>query len=118
MQASKPTGKNVVKNRIFHDFIDQLPLGVTAGRTLASGFKTPSFIPLIVKKMIAPREETGNLAPVPTRIADYFQQELEKILKFISKAIEPIMLLVMGVIVGLLISSLILPIFKLSRAVH
>ncbi len=110
--------KDVVKNRIFHDFIDQLSLDVTAGRTLASGFKTSSFIPPIVKQMIATGEETGNLALVTTRIADYFQQELEKILKFISKAIEPIMLLVMGVIVGLLVSSLILPIFKLSRAVH
>ncbi len=110
--------KDVVKNRIFHDFIDQLSMDVTAGRTLASGFRTISFIPPIVKQMITTGEETGNLALVTTRIADYFQQELEKILKFISKAIEPVMLLVMGVIVGLLVSSLILPIFKLSRAVH
>jgi type II secretory pathway component PulF len=110
--------KDVVRNRIFHDFIDQLSTDVTAGRTLASGFKTASFIPPIVKQMITTGEDTGNLALVTTRIADYFQQELEKILKFISKAIEPLMLLVMGVVVGLLVSSLILPIFKLSHAVH
>jgi len=72
----------------------------------------------MVKQMITTGEETGNLALVSTRIADYFQKELEKLLNFVTKAIEPIMLIVMGVVVGILVSSLILPIFKLSHAVH
>lgn len=110
--------KDVVKNSVFHDFLDQLSHDVTQGRTLAYGFKTTPFIPPIVQQMISTGEETGKLALVTTRIADFFQKELEQILGFISKAIEPLMLLVMGVIVGLLVSSLILPIFKLSHAVH
>ena len=110
--------KDVVKNSVFHDFLDKLSHDVTEGRTLAYGFKTTPFIPPIVQQMITTGEETGKLALVTTRIADFFQKELEKILGFISKAIEPLMLLVMGVIVGLLVSSLILPIFKLSHAVH
>jgi type II secretory pathway component PulF len=110
--------KDVVKNCVFHDFLNQLSHDVTEGRTLAYGFKTTPFIPPIVQQMITTGEETGKLALVTTRIADFFQKELEKILGFISKAIEPLMLLVMGVIVGLLVSSLILPIFKLSHAVH
>ncbi|MCK5479242.1 MAG: type II secretion system F family protein, partial [Methylococcales bacterium] len=76
------------------------------------------FIPPVVLQMITTGEETGNLALVCTRIADYFQKELKKMLTLITKAIEPIMLIVMGAIVGLLVSSLILPIFKLSQAVH
>jgi len=110
--------KDVVKNRIFHDFINSLGISISEGRTLASGFKDTDFIPPIVKQMISTGEETGNLAMVSTRIADYFQKELEKLLQFITKAIEPVMLIVMGVVVGVLVSSLILPIFKLSHAVH
>ncbi len=110
--------KDVAKNHIFHEFIDQLISNIKDGKKLALGFNEAEFIPPMVKQMITTGEETGNLALVSTRIADYFQQELEKLLKFVTKAIEPVMLIVMGVVVGVLVSSLILPIFKLSHAVH
>jgi type II secretory pathway component PulF len=74
-------------------------------------------VPAVAKAMISTAEETGNLATVASRVADYYEQELEKRLKTLSKMAEPIMLLVMGTVVGVLVSSLILPIFKLSRAV-
>lgn len=110
--------KDVVQNHLFHDFIDKLSKDINNGRKLAAGFNEVGFIPPMVRQMITTGEETGNLSLVCIRIADYFQKELEKLLKFITKAIEPLMLIVMGVIVGLLVSSLILPIFKLSHAVH
>ena len=62
-------------------------------------------------------EQTGNLGKVAGRICDYYEVQLAKKLDALSKLAEPIMLLVMGVVVGVLVSSLILPIFKLSRAV-
>jgi type II secretory pathway component PulF len=110
--------KDVVRNIGFVHFLETLVQDVTEGRKLAYGFNSSAFIPPIVKQMITTGEETGNLALVSDRIADYFQQDLEKLLKLLTKAIEPIMLLVMGVVVGVLVSSLILPIFKLSHAVH
>lgn len=110
--------KDTIANSIFHDFIDALVHDVSEGRKLAFGFSQAAFVPPIVRQMIITGEETGNLALVATRIADYFQKELEKQMNFLAKAIEPLMLLVMGVVVGLLVSSLILPIFKLSQAVH
>jgi type II secretory pathway component PulF len=51
------------------------------------------------------------------RIADFYERELEKQLGMMSRLAEPVMLLIMGVLVGIIVSSLILPIFKLSRAV-
>jgi type II secretory pathway component PulF len=110
--------KDVVQNIGFIRFVETLIKDVTEGRKLAYGFNQADIIPPIVKQMITTGEETGNLALVTDRIADYFQQDLEKLLKLVTKAIEPIMLLVMGVVVGVLVSSLILPIFKLSHAVH
>jgi type II secretory pathway component PulF len=53
-----------------------------------------------------------------TRVAEFYGRELNKRVTALAKAVEPVMLLVMGVVVGLIVASLILPIFKLSRAVH
>ena len=69
------------------------------------------------KAMISTAEESGSLAMVSARVADYYEEQLTRRLKTVSKLAEPIMLLVMGGVVGVLVSSLILPIFKLSRAV-
>ncbi len=110
--------KGVVKNRGFNQFLDRLLNDVTEGQPLAHAFNTTDFVPPIVRQMISTGEQTGSLALVSDRIADYFQRDLEKLLKIFAKAIEPILLLVMGAVVGVLVSSLILPIFKLSHAVH
>jgi type II secretory pathway component PulF len=103
---------------LFNGFIDMLIKNVSEGRKLAAGFNEADFIPPMVAQMITTGEETGNLALVSTRIADYIQKELEKLLTLITKVIEPFMLIVMGAIVGLLVSALILPIFKLSHVVQ
>ncbi len=52
------------------------------------------------------------------RIATFYERELEKKITLVTKIIEPLMLLLMGIVVGVIVASLILPIFKLSRAVH
>ncbi|MEN8177434.1 MAG: type II secretion system F family protein [Pseudomonadota bacterium] len=109
--------KDVVPNRLFQDFIGRVEQRVEAGEGIAVGFKEAGFIPPIVEQMISTGEETGNLAKVMARLSDFYERELSNRLKTLSKLAEPVMLLVMGVVVGVLVSSLILPIFKLSRAV-
>ena len=52
------------------------------------------------------------------RVADFYEREWRKKLAMLAKIMEPAMLLIMGAVVGLIVSSLILPIFKLSRAIH
>lgn len=107
----------VVNNSVFNRFIARLKTQVEEGAGFASGFEQATFIPPTVKQMINTGDATGNLAIVMARIADYYERELEKKLAVFTRLVEPMMLLIMGVIVGLLVSSLILPIFKLSRAV-
>ncbi len=109
--------RDVVRNRIFQQFFATVEEQVAQGNGIAIGFKQSDLIPLLAQQMIATGEETGSLAKVMSRLADYYERELTKRLKSMSKMAEPIMLMVMGVIVGIIVSSLILPIFKLSRAV-
>ncbi len=108
----------VVANLRVQTFMRHVQDSVQQGAGIARGFKTGGLMPDLVNQMVATGEESGELARVASRLADYYEKELTKKLNALSRMAEPIMLLVMGVIVGTLVSSLILPIFKLSRVVN
>jgi type II secretory pathway component PulF len=110
--------QGVVKNLVFVKFLDDVRNHVNEGRGIAIGFTNTPFVPPMVRQMVATGEQTGNLGMVMSRVAEFYERELTKRITILSKSIEPIMLIVMGVVVGLIVISLILPIFKLSRAVH
>ena len=109
--------RDVVKNSLFRKLIVQVEESVQSGAGVAAGFEGSTFLPDLAKHMLATGEQTGNLGKVAGRICEYYEAQLAKKLDALSKLAEPVMLLVMGVVVGVLVSSLILPIFKLSRAV-
>ncbi|MGB5677109.1 MAG: type II secretion system F family protein [Gammaproteobacteria bacterium] len=109
--------REVVRNNVFNRFIAQLQVNVEQGAGFSIGFEQADFIPATVKQMIKTGDDTGKLPQVMVRVADYYERELEKKLALFARMVEPVMLLVMGAVVGLIVSSLILPIFKLSRAV-
>jgi len=114
LQASRET----IDNRLFRDFLLRVEDRVTQGGGIAAAFRAEPFIPVLVRQMLSTGEETGNLALVMGRIADFYERELARKIATVSRMIEPVMLLVMGVVVGMIMISLILPIFQLSRAVH
>jgi type II secretory pathway component PulF len=109
--------REVVTNKVFQKFLTGVEEKVNEGSGFAVAFQTADFIPPTVKQMVTTGEETGSLPRVLGRIADYYERELAKKLAAFSRMVEPIMLIVMGGVVGLIVSSLILPIFKLSQAV-
>lgn len=110
--------QGVVSNLVFVRFLDDIRNHVNEGRGVAIGFNSSPIVPPMVRQMVTTGEQTGNLGMVMSRVADFYERELTKRITIFSKSIEPVMLIVMGVVVGLIVVSLILPIFKLSRAVH
>mgnify|MGYP001819146820 CR=1 FL=1 len=109
--------RDVVHNSVFRRFILDVQNKVTEGSGFAKAFQQADFIPPTVRQMVTTGEETGNLSRILSRVADFYERELGKRLATFSRMVEPLMLIVMGGVVGLIVSSLILPIFKLSRAV-
>jgi type II secretory pathway component PulF len=105
-------------NRHFRKFIDQIAAHVQQGGKFSQPLADFPFIPAPVKQMVATGEETGNLPKVLLRLATFYDGELERNLKAVAAKIEPLALLVMGGIVGIIVTSVILPIFKLSQALH
>ena len=112
------SARESVSSEYFRGFVDRVEAGVNEGRGLSSGFEREPLLPELVKQMIETGEESGNLPAVMGRLADFYEREWRRALGIIAKIAEPAMLLIMGCVVGLIVSSLILPIFKLSRAVH
>ena len=110
--------RNVVPNAAFQAFIADLEVQVTEGKGIAAGFCDAVFVPVSVQQMISTGEATGTLGRVMGRVADFYERDLTRQLNALAKLAEPVMLLVMGVLVGTIVTSIILPIFKMSRAVH
>lgn len=109
--------RDVVENDMVRSFYATVEEQVQQGNGVAIGFENSPLIPPLAQRMIATGEESGNLPKVMSRLADFYERELKKRLLAFSSMAEPIMIMVMGLIVGVIVSSLILPIFKLSRAV-
>lgn len=109
--------RDVVENTVVQKFFGAVEEEIQQGNGVASGFEKSTLIPALAQRMIATGEESGNLPKVMSRLADFYERELTKKLKAVSSMVELIMIVVMGMIVGVIVSSLILPIFKLSRAV-
>ncbi len=110
--------REVIHNTRFRAVMQDIERKVVEGKGISAGFNDVPFIPPLVKQMISTGEETGNLAKVMARVADYYERELTKRVTGLAKLAEPVMLIVMGAVVGIIVASLILPIFKLSKAVH
>lgn len=106
--------RDVIPNQRYRDFFSGLERDLQEGRGLSRGFRNADFMPDVVKQMVTTGEASGSLPKVMARIASYYERQLEKRLNVVSKAAEPIMLIVMGAVVGVLVSSLILPIFQMS----
>jgi type IV pilus assembly protein PilC len=88
---------------------------VTNGHRIAESLSGNTLFPKTLVQMIASGEETGKLDFVLKKVGGYYDGEVETALKTATSLIEPIMISVMGGVVGTIAMSLLLPIFTLSR---
>lgn len=107
-----------VKNQSYRRFLGDVQTKVEQGEGIGSGFSGNPIVPELVQQMIVTGERSGNLAIVTDRVASFYEERLTDRLAMLSRLAEPLMLVVMGGIVGVIIASLVLPIFKLSGSVH
>jgi len=110
--------RDTIANRYFRHFIQQIQDHIRQGGKFAQLFSNYPFILDSVKQMVATGEEVGNLAQVMLRLAKFYDIEVDRQLKTIAAMIEPLALIVMGAVVGVIVSSVILPIFRLSRVLQ
>jgi type IV pilus assembly protein PilC len=90
---------------------------VRQGKKIASSLSQYTLMPASVVQMIRSGEDSGNMGDVLRDISSYYARELKTVIKTVTSMIEPIMIVMMGVLVGFIAMSIILPIFKMSSLV-
>jgi type IV pilus assembly protein PilC len=90
---------------------------VKQGKKISAPLNKSPLLPRSVVQMIGAGEESGKLGEVLDEVADYYSKELRQVIKSVTAMIEPLMIVLMGSIVGFIAMSIILPIFKLSQLV-
>jgi type II secretory pathway component PulF len=105
-------------NQYYRRFLDEIRDTVDQGGRFAEPFAANPHIPNTVKQMVTIGEEVGKLPMVMLRLARFYDTEIEQELKKFAAMIEPAALIIMGGVVGMIVSSIILPMFKLSQALH
>ncbi|WP_428940061.1 type II secretion system F family protein [Fontivita pretiosa] len=90
---------------------------VKQGKKISMPLQKSPLLPRSVVQMIAAGEESGKLGEVLDEVSEYYSRELKAVIKGVTAMIEPLMIVLMGSIVGFIAMSIILPIFKLSSLV-
>lgn len=106
---------DLTDNPIFKKTLRDAYAGVEKGLPFSS-LLTVSVFPQIVGQMIRVGEETGKVDEIFLKLADYFESESDHLIKNLTVAIEPLVLVILGIGVGFLVISIILPIYKLTTS--
>jgi type IV pilus assembly protein PilC len=90
---------------------------VRSGESIAKPLSRASVFPPMVTHMISIGEETGALDAMLNKVADFYEDEVDSTIKSLTSIIEPIMMLVVGAMVGVIIISMYLPMFNMMNLV-
>jgi len=105
---------DVAGNEVYKRAFDRISERVQKGFSIANSFEETNAFPLIVNQMISTGEATGKLDEVLMRVSNYFSTEAEQSVKSLTSAIEPLIMIVLGIGVGFLVVAVIMPIYNLT----
>lgn len=100
-------------NKVVERAVMQCRAAVTAGKTLAEPLKSSGVFPPMVTQMISVGEQTGALDAMLNKIADFYDDEVDTAVGALTALLEPLMIVILGVIIGGLVVAMYLPIFRL-----
>jgi len=112
MQALEIVGK-ASGNEIVAMTVSKVRESIREGESIASPLGASGMFPPMVTQMVAVGEETGNLDAMLSKIADFYDTEVEYLLSSLTSMLEPIMIVGMGAIVGFIVISVFLPLYQL-----
>jgi type IV pilus assembly protein PilC len=105
---------SVVDNDVYRSILDETIERVKAGSSLSDVLNTHKEIPGIMVQMVKVGEETGQLGPILKTLSRYYEKEVDATVDTLVDLIEPIMIVVLGVGVGILMAAVLVPIYNLA----
>lgn len=107
----------VAGNFIYNQAINKVQEEIGNGQQLQTALANTALFPAMVIQMIAIGEESGTLEHMLTRVAAYYEEEVDTAISTLNNLLEPIIMSLLGLLVGVLVIAMYLPIFKLSSVV-
>jgi general secretion pathway protein F len=106
-----------LENAVFIKELETVKKEVLEGTSMASSMKKVSFFPSFLIQMVSVGEEGGKLEGVLSEVANIYSQEIDAKLKVITSLLEPMIILVLGLILGSVVLAMLLPIFQINMLV-
>jgi type IV pilus assembly protein PilC len=116
MQAIEVTGKTA-GNSVVEKAMDDVIASVKSGGSISAPLREASIFPAMVAQMIAVGEETGNLDTMLSKVADFYEDEVAAAVKALTSILEPLMIVIVGGIVGFIVIAMYMPMFKVYDAI-
>lgn len=113
LQALQISGE-VVGNTIYKEILLEAKENVRVGNSMSSCFEKHKEIPPMVVQMVATGEQTGSVDEILKKLSVFYTKEVDAMVGTISQMIEPVLIVVLGIGVALLVSSILLPIYNIA----
>lgn len=105
-------------NRVVHDAVMNSRASIAGGATIAEPLKESGVFPPMVVQMINVGEQTGGLDEMLSKIADFYDDEVDAAVSALTSILEPVMIVVMGVVIGGMVVAMYMPMFDLINTVQ
>jgi type IV pilus assembly protein PilC len=112
------TTKTMLKNTQFKKIIEQLIISVSKGESISKNLQKSELFPIMVSQMVSVGEETGELDKMFIKIAEFYEEELDTTIEGLSSIVEPIIIVSLGLIVGIILISMYMPMFELLNVIQ
>ena len=100
-------------NRVIHDAIKRSVLSIAEGETITQPLRQCGVFPPMVTQMISVGEKTGGLDDMLSKIADFYDEEVDAAVAALTSIIEPVIIVLMGIVVGGILIAMYLPMFEI-----
>lgn len=104
-------------NRVVQDAVMEARKSIGGGETISAPLRTMKVFPPMVTSMIAVGEATGGLDEMLTKIADFYDAEVDAAVENLTAALEPVIIVFLGIFIGGLVISMYLPIFEIASVI-
>jgi type IV pilus assembly protein PilC len=104
-------------NYVYYEATKKIQKDVSTGVSLTSAMTSVNVFPNMVLQMVSIGEESGALDGMLSKVADFFEQEVDDAVEALSSLMEPMIMVVLGVLIGGMVIAMYLPIFKMGQAV-
>jgi len=104
-------------NRVYFDATKNIQSEISTGTSLTTAMQNAEIFPNMVLQMVAIGEESGALDSMLSKVADFYEAEVDDAVEALSSLMEPIIMVVLGVLIGGLVIAMYLPIFKMGQVV-